>query len=80
MEHDHYPLIYGFLLSFLVFGAGLTLAWFSMSGADFQSMITLLVFGVLMVVAGIIMLKNTFKKRDQCEICKNKYRYGNKKK
>lgn len=78
MEHNHNPLIYGFLVSFLVFGIGLALAWFSMSGSDFQSIITLQVFGVLMIVAGIIMLRGTFKKRDQCEVCKDKYKYRRK--
>lgn len=79
MEHNHNPLIYGFLLSFLLFGMGISLGFISMNGADWQSLVTIQFFAGLMVVAGIIMIRGTFKKRDQCPICKDKYRYGKEK-
>lgn len=79
MEHNHSPLIYGFLLSFLVFGLGIAMGLFSASGTDFLSRIIPQFMAGLMIVAGIIMLRGTFKKRDECPICKGKYQFGKKK-
>ncbi len=79
MQHNHHPLIYGFLLSILMFVVGMALGFFSMSSTDWESRVVVQVLGGLMVVAGIIMLRGTFKVRDECPICKDKYQYGKKK-
>jgi len=79
MEHNHNPLIYGFLLSFLMFGLGMALGFFSMSSTDWESRVVVQVIGGLMVVGGIIMIRGVFKTRDDCPICKDKYQYGKKK-
>lgn len=50
-----------------------------MSSTDWESRVVVQVLGGLMVVAGIIMLRGTFKVRDECPICKDKYQYGKKK-
>lgn len=77
-EHNHNPLIYGFLLSFVMVGIGMALGFVGASGSDFQSVITIYVFGGLSISAGAVMLRNTFKTRDECLICKDRYRYGKK--
>lgn len=79
MEHNHPNLIYGFAFSYLLFGMGLVSSYIAFSGSDIQSKATLLVFGCIAIGLSIVSLRKTFKKRDQCEICKNKYRYGKKK-
>ncbi len=79
MEHNHNPLIYGFLLSFLMFGLGMASGFFSMEATDWESRVVVQVIGGLMVVAGIIMLRGVFQTRDECPICKDKYQYGKKK-
>jgi len=79
MEHNHSNLIYGFIVSYLLFGMGLASSYFAFSGSNIQSKITLLVFGCIAIGISIVSLRKTFKKRDQCEICKDKYRYGKKK-
>lgn len=79
MEHNHNPLIYGFLLSFLMFGLGIAIGLISASGTDFQSRIIPQLIAGLMIAGGIIMLRGTFKKRDDCPICKEKYQFGKKK-
>lgn len=79
MEHSHNPLIYGFLLSFLMFGIGISFGYSTLLATDWQSLALLHGLGGLSVVAGIIMLRRTFKIRDECPICKNKYHFGKKK-
>jgi len=79
MEHNHTNLIYGFALSYLLFGMGLIGSYFAFSGSDFQSKITLHFLAVIAIGISAVNLRKTFKKRDQCEICKNKYRFGRKK-
>jgi len=75
MEHNHNPLIYGFLISFSLFGIGIAMSYISFGGVDIHSKLVVLTFGILSVIASIIMLKGTFKKRDACPICKDKYQY-----
>jgi len=79
MEHNHSNLIYGFLLSFFVCGLGVSLAFLSTSGADLHSKIVVIVSATLLISAGVIMLKTTFKKRDNCPICFERYHFGRKK-
>ena len=79
MEHNHTRLIYGFILSYLLFGMGLASSYFAFATADFQSKMTLLGFGIGAIVIATINLRKTFKKRDQCELCKELYRYRRKK-
>lgn len=79
MAHNHNPLIIGFLLSSTMFGIGVSMGYLSLNGADWQSRVVIQVFGGLLIVAGIYMLRNTFKARDECPICKDKFHYGRKK-
>ncbi len=79
MEHNHSNLIYGFLLSFFVFGLGVSMVFLSPSGTDLHSKIVVLVSATLLISAGIIMLRSTFKKRDNCPICFERYHFGRKK-
>jgi len=79
MDHNHNPLIYGFLLSFIMFAMGMIMGFLSRSGTDLQSQLVVTVVAILMVGAGIIILRRTFKLRDNCPICKNKYHFGKKK-
>jgi len=78
MEHNHNPLIYGFLLSFSMVGLGVSMAFFSKDASDFLSYAVLTIVALLLLVAGIIMLRGTFKTRDECSICKEKYHFGKK--
>jgi len=79
MEHNHNPLIYGFLLSFFMFGMGVFMAFLTPSGADLHSKVVFTVVSILLVSGGIIMIRGTFQTRDECVICKDRYRYGRKK-
>lgn len=79
MEHNHNPLIYGFLMSFTVFGIGVFMVFLSPSGTDFHSKIVVTVSAVLLISAGIFMLRGTFRKRDNCPICFERYHFGRKK-
>lgn len=79
IEHNHNPLIYGFLLSFSVVGLGISLMYLSPSGTDFQSKIVVLGSAILLILVGTVMLRGTFKKRDNCPICFERYKFGKKK-
>ncbi len=79
MEHNHKNLIYGFSISFFMFGVGIIMGFLSRTGVDLQSQLIVTVVAFLLLIAGIIMLKDTFKMRDNCPICKEKYRFGKKK-
>ena len=51
MEHNHSNLIIRFMLSFFMFGVGMSLGLFSRSGGDLQSQLVIL-------VSAIFLLKN----------------------
>ena len=80
MEHNHSPLKYGFLVSMSMLILGITFGYIGAGGSDFQSKVVIYTFAGIIVVLGTIILRKTFKKRDDCEICKVKYHYGKKKK
>jgi len=52
------------------------MAFLTPSGGDFHSKVVFTVIAVLLVSAGIIMLRGTFQTRDECLICKDKFRFG----
>lgn len=79
MEHNHTNLIYGFLASFFVFGTGITMGILSRAGTDLHSQLVITVVAIFFIISGIIILKRTFQKRDNCPICKVKYNFGKKK-
>ena len=79
MEHNHNPLIYGFLLSILMFVIGVGLVFFSRSGADFQSQLVLYGIALMMIIASTVMVRGVFQTRDNCPICHDKYRWYRKK-
>lgn len=79
MEHSHYPLKFGFSLGILLFIIGVTLAFFGASGSDLHSKTTIYFAGGITIVVGTFVIKKTFKNRDNCQICKDKFRFGRKK-
>lgn len=80
MEHNHNSLIIGFLICFFMVGIAVFLAFTVNSiEVDFQSKLFAYVVASILVVAGTIMLKGVFKTRDECPVCKDKYKYGRKK-
>lgn len=79
MEHNHTPLIYGFLLSFFMVGSGIILAFIGATSNIFELKIVVYAIGGIIVIGGTIIVKRTFKKRDNCEICREKYHYGRRK-
>jgi len=72
MDHNHHPLIYGYLLTFGLFGLGAVMGMYSVNAVDWQSRVMVQVIAGFMIVASIIMLREIFNKRDQCSICKPK--------
>lgn len=79
MEHNHSNLIIRFMISFFMFGVGMSMGLFSRSGGDLHSQLVILVTAIIFLVTGIIILKKSFNLRDNCPICKNKYSFGKKK-
>jgi len=80
MEHNHNSLVIGFLICFLMVGVAVFLA-FTVNSIEVEVQSKLFAYGVacFLIVAGIIMLKGVFKTRDECPICKDKYKYGSRK-
>lgn len=78
-EHNHSRLAFGFLLSFFMFGLGISLAFIGRSGADLQSQLVVTVFALLMIISSIYMIRKTIQKKNNCPICEKKYRFGKKK-
>ncbi len=78
-EHNHSRLVFGFLLSFLMFGLGIALAFVGRSGADLQSQLVVSVFALIMIIASIYMIRKTIQKKNNCPLCEKKYRFGKKK-
>lgn len=72
MEHNHHPLIYGYLLTFVVFGLGVIMGFFSVNAIDWQTRVMVQLIAGFLIVASIIMLREIFNKRDHCPICKPK--------
>jgi len=79
MEHNHSPLIFGFLISFFMFGVGVFLAIISNSSTTLEGKLFSLGVGIFVIIGAIVMVKGVFKKRDECPICKDKYKYGSRK-
>ncbi len=80
MEHNHNSLVIGFLICFLIVGVAVFLAFTVNSiEVDVQSKLFAYGIAVFLIVAGIIMLKGVFKTRDECPICKDKFKFGGKK-
>lgn len=62
-----------------MFGAGIILGFLSKSGTDLHSQAVILIIALFMLILGIITLRGTFQRRDNCPICCEKYRFGKKK-
>lgn len=80
MEHNHNSLLIGFLICFFMVGIAMFLA-LSVNSIEVDIESKMFAYGVaiILIVAGIIMLKGVFKTRDECPICKDKFKYGRKK-
>jgi len=79
MEHNHNPLIYGFLISFFMFGVGIFLAFTGNPIDEIQNKLFVYGVAIMVLVAGTIMLKGVFKTRDECPICKDRFQWNRKK-
>ena len=79
MEHNHNPLIYGFLLSISMFGLGVGLVFFSQSGSDFQTKLVIYGIAILMILGSTVMVRGVFQTRDNCPISYDKYKWYRKK-
>lgn len=79
MEHNHSPLIYGFLISFFMFGVGIFLAVISSSSTSLEGKLFSLGVGIFVIIGATAMVRGVFKTRDACPICKDKYKYGSRK-
>lgn len=80
MEHNHELLKYKFFLTIGMLFVGIGMGYLGASGSDFQSKVTIYFFGGLIVVIATIILRKSFKERDNCEICKYRFFYGKKRK
>jgi len=74
MEHNHHPLIYGYFLTFVLFGSAVVMGFFSINAVDWQSRVMVQLIAGFMIIASVIMLRDIFNKRDQCPTCKPKQR------
>jgi len=79
-EHNHNSIVIGFLICFFMVGIAMFLALTVNSiEVDIQSKLFAYGISIFLIVAGIIMLKGVFKTRDECPICKDKFKYGSRK-
>jgi len=78
-EHNHNSITIGFLICFFMVGIAMFLALTVNSiEVDIQSKMFAYGIAIFLIIAGIIMLKGVFKTRDECPICKDKFKYGKK--
>ncbi len=80
MEHNHGKLWMGFAISFFMFGVGIFLAIISSSSTTFDGRMFSLGVGIFLIIGAVIMVRGVFQKRDECPICKDRYRYQFRKK
>lgn len=80
MEHNHDLVKYKFFLTIGLLVGGILMGYIGASGNDFQSKVTIYFFGGITVVIATIILRKTFKERDSCEICRDRFFYGKKRK
>ena len=78
-EHNHGKLWMGFGLSFFTFGIAIFLAYTVTLAEETINQLFILGVALLLVVASIIMIRGVFQKRDECPLCKDKYKFGRKK-
>lgn len=72
MEHDHNPFWIGYAIGIFLILLGISLVGMSSSGINIQSFVTLMIFGVLISVAGWYMIGTTRKKKKTCKKCLEK--------
>ena len=78
-EHNHGKLWMGFGISFFTFGIAIFLAYTVTLAEETINQLFILGVALLLVVASIIMIRGVFAKRDECPLCKDKYKFGSKK-
>ena len=79
MEHNHDLLKYKFFASIIMLMIGMFMGFVGAGGVDFHSKVTIYASAGIIVVVGAVILRRTFKERDACEICKERYFYGKRK-
>jgi len=78
-EHNHGKLWIGFAISFFMFGVAVFLAFTMRLAEDLFNQMFIAGVALMVLVASILMLRGVFQKRDECPICKDKYKFGRKK-
>jgi len=79
MEHNHGKLWQGFAIAFFMFGVGIFLAFTGSPVVEIESKLFVYGVAVMVILGGAIMLKEIFKDRDNCPICKDRYQWNRKK-
>jgi len=78
-KHNHGNLLIGFGISFFTFGLAVFLAFTVTLAEEMINQLFIVGVALMLIVASIIMLRGVFAKRDECSLCKNKYKFGRKK-
>ena len=78
-KHNHGNLLIGFGISFFTFGLAIFLAYTVTLAEETINQLFILGVALLLVIASIIMIRGVFEKRDECPLCKEKYKFGRKK-
>jgi apolipoprotein N-acyltransferase len=78
-EHNHGKLWIGFAISFFMFGVAVFLAFTMRLAEELFNQLFIAGVSLMVLVASILMLRGVFQKRDECPICKDKYKFGKKK-
>jgi len=78
-KHNHGNLLMGFGISFFTFGLAVFLAFTITLAEEMINQLFIVGVALMLIVASIIMLRGVFAKRDECPLCKHKYKFGRKK-
>ncbi len=78
-KHNHGKLWIGFGLSFFMFGVAVFLAFTMRLAVETFNQLFIAGVALMVLIASILMLRGVFQKRDECPLCKDKYKFGRKK-
>ena len=73
-EHNHGKLWMGFAISFFMFGIAVFLAFTIRLAEEFINQMFIAGVALLLLFTSILMLRGVFQKRDDCPICKDRYK------
>lgn len=77
-EHNHGKLWMGFGISFFMFGIAVFLAFNIRLAEEFVNQMFIAGVALMILVLSIVMIRGVFQKRDDCPICKDKYKWKRK--